>query len=90
MKKKFPTKPDVWLIVNYLIVVIAMAIMALHLYPLLMKIVAPMDAIVLPTSLQGIKLSSVLIGVIATSTFSAIPSLARGLAPDLRYIVNRD
>jgi len=86
MKRKHIPMPDIWHIFNFLIVVVAMAIMAVYGYPLLVKVLAPLDTVPLPPALLGLKLSSAFIGGFFISAFSAIPTIARGLAPDWKML----
>lgn len=82
MKTKRFHMPDIWHIINCLMVTVAMTFMAVHAYPLLVKVASPLDSIPLPSTLLGLKLSSAIIGGFFVSAVSAVPMIARGLAPD--------
>jgi hypothetical protein len=90
MKTKRLHKPDIWHIMNCLMVAVVMAFMAVYAYPLLVKVAAPLDSVPLPPAVLGLKLSSAVIGAFVVSAVSAIPAIARGLAPEWKYIVGHD
>lgn len=64
MKTKRFHMPDIWHIINCLMVAAAMVFMAVsvYAYPLLVKVASPLDSIPLPPALLGLKLSSAIIG----------------------------
>lgn len=62
MKIKSLSLPYGWYVFNCLLVAVAMAVMAEHGYPLLVKVAAPLDSITLPPALLGLQLSSAFIG----------------------------
>ncbi len=90
MKPESSRLPGIWYLVYWLLVAVVMAIMAVHAYPLLADVFVPLDSIVLTSALHGLKLRSVFIGAFAISAVSAIPAMARALAPDTKNIICRD
>lgn len=90
MKTKSSLLPGIWYLVYCLLVAVVMAAVAVHVYPLLVDAFAPLDSIALPAALHGLKLSSVLVGAFGISAVSAIPAIARALAPATKNIICRD